>query len=237
MLFKVAIDTIQRKVKEVLNLTRIPSEASSANIRNLLADLGLTEPYNRTQCLEIADRIIADVKASQSALTVADEGYTVVENEDNLEHSEIIRSEYSEETAIDTTINQTESPNEPYQPKDVFSKAAIVKSQADNLAIEITPPDCIQIASLIDDNHVTELDFLDAVCTQLKFLSQNKSEVEKSRLQNHLDDLEEMRYKNRQEMMQMIANTSTRLKSYDNLFMTEVERMTGITRDGKRLGK
>ncbi|MEM1003688.1 MAG: hypothetical protein AAGH46_13665 [Bacteroidota bacterium] len=73
MLFKIAANRIQAKVKNALGLSKTPLEATSANIRKILADKGLKEPYDRDDCDAIADEIISKIRKRETAIIIQDE--------------------------------------------------------------------------------------------------------------------------------------------------------------------
>lgn len=180
MLLKVAIDTIQRDVKHSLGLSKIPSEATTKSIKKMLADMGLTEPYDRTQCKEIVTMIIEQYNRNNSAieLTPVDsccedeqpttEALTVVE-----ETTEELFTVNNEET---TTTQQKESTESALTFTNDFEKAALAQSELKNSGIQVSTVQAIELVADIEDTYASKEEFLLLVLSQWEKLQTNQSE-------------------------------------------------------------
>jgi hypothetical protein len=160
MKFDYARKFIQETVKEALGVTTIPKQASKPNLVKKLAEIGLTEPYDKDQCKEIAQMIVNEVLKEQSALTVVDEscsGFVETMEEEILETNNLPAIDWQAElTGIPAEAPQEEKHTHTKQDSSELTypvddaKRGMVSYKASEMGISLASTEIDVIASRVD---------------------------------------------------------------------------------------
>jgi hypothetical protein len=149
MNFKIAINYIQRIVREKLELSKIPDLASTVNIRKRLAELGLKEPYDRTQCIRIAESIITEVQKNNLALSpLNDVVDSVGDSEDAIAPQEVPQEQLPSFAPND--LEDTHTPESTTSLTVTPEATEMISFQAQSMGINLVESQISQIAETID---------------------------------------------------------------------------------------
>ncbi len=154
MLFKIAANRIQAKVKNALGLSKTPLEATSANIRKILADKGLKEPYDRDDCDAIADEIISKIRKRETAI--------IIQDEENLDSTPTVNlGEQDMDNIVDDSVKNSNSNDIPAVDVESNQSAIAVTEEqrqmvafkAQSMGIQLAESQVSEIASQIDSRN------------------------------------------------------------------------------------
>jgi len=195
MKFDYARKFIQEVVKEALNVTSIPKQASKPALVKRLIDMGLTEPYDREHCKQIADAIVAEVLKEQSAITpvsVQDDAMVEAGGDNQpIDWQEELTGELSVKEPLpksdeDTTqppTNITASSQLVFQNN--FEKAALVKSSLELSNIVVSDTQAIDIAAKMPNTFENRRNFYIDVLEKYQRILTINQEIESDTLTNY----------------------------------------------------
>jgi hypothetical protein len=207
MKFITARRQIQSTVKESLEVSTSPNQASASAIRYLMSLMGFDEPYNDDQCNQIANRIVADVLKEQSAITVSQpadiESVGDGDNLSDLGLAPLPEVEHQNTTAsIDVALVFSNN----------FEKASIIKTDLQSSDITISDTQAIEIAAKMPDTFESRLSFHNDVLSHWMSLRRLQGEIELDNISQKIADIEAYEYglDNRIRQMYGVSRVATR---------------------------
>jgi hypothetical protein len=206
MKFITARRQIQSTVKESLEVSTSPNQASASAIRYLMSLMGFDEPYNDDQCNQIANRIVADVLKEQSAITVSQpadiESVGDGDNLSDLGLAPLPEVEHQNTTAsIDVALVFSNN----------FEKASIIKTDLQSSDITISDTQAIEIAAKMPDTFESRLSFHNDVLSHWMSLRRLQGEIELDNISQKIADIEAYEYGLDNRIRQMYGGTVSRV--------------------------
>lgn len=210
MNFEYARKLIQSEVKEILGVPKSPKQASQTAIVQLLKDMGLTEPYNRDQCMKIVNIIVSTVRKEESLIALVEDESITELNETMNENEDI------------TEIEEQESNELTFSSK--FEKAEIIQAAlADN---QITVPDneALEMAINSENTYASREIFISRMIELWSFHRDNQRTKEIDNVINQIATLKAKEHYHDNQLRSLVTSASTEIDAIDKRFQNDFEQ-------------